>query len=183
MQEFIRGELVEAMVRVQAGCVPNDDTQAILVPRGGVAQFNANVGVIRVWIENGGQLLTEYNIGHTIYGGIFGINVAQGGRQGGCQDNVQPQVQFSPNDRFWRDNQFVSVNGATGCGYAIQHFPGIVPLGGWDANNVQLGYRDLGAGRVWIVEADWQDREQRFTDISRDLMAYMISGGAAAPQR
>jgi len=39
-----------------------------------------------------------------------------------------------------------------------------------------------GAGRVWVVEADWQDRERQFTDISRDLMVYMISGGAAAPR-
>ncbi len=182
VQEFIRGELVEAMVQVRAGCVPDDDTQAILLPRGGVGQFNGQAAAIRAWVENGGQLLTEYNISHTIYGSIFGIAVQQGGRNGGCQDNVQPQVQFSPNDRFWRDNQFVSVNGATGCGHAVQHFPGITPLGGWDANNVQLGYRDHGAGRVWVVEADWQDRERQFTDISRDLMAYMISGGAAAPR-
>ena len=184
VQEFIRGDLVEAEVQARDGCVPDDETQAVFVPRGGSAMFTQNAAAMRAWVENGGQLITEYSIGHTIYGSVFNIAVAQGARQGRCQDNIQPAVQFTPNDPFWRDNQFVAVaGGATGCGHAIQHFPGITPLGGWDAVNVQLGYRDHGAGRVWIAEADWQDREAAMTDVSRDLMAYMISGGAVVPRR
>jgi hypothetical protein len=36
----------------------------------------------------------------------------------------------------------------------------------------------VGAGRLWLVEADWQDSEQAFTDISRDYMAAMIRNTA-----
>lgn len=184
VNEFIRGELVEAEVRVVLNdCNPDDDTQALLVSRGGIAGMEANAAAIRQWVEEGGQLLTEYNIAHRVYTSMFQVNVAQGGRNGGCQDNVQPAVQFSPQDDFWRDNQFVGVGGQTGCGYDISAFHGITPIGGWNANAVSLGYKDLGGGRVWLIESDWQDRDNSFTDISRDLMAYMISGGAVVGGR
>ncbi|MCK6574788.1 hypothetical protein L6V77_27265, partial [Myxococcota bacterium] len=182
-QEFIRGDLAEAEVRVAEGCVPDGDTQALLVTRGGNGQFRQNLGVIRPWLEDGGQVLTEYNIAHDIYNAVFNANVPQGNRNGGCQDNVQPAVQLSPEDPFWQDNIFAPVpNNATGCGHAIRGdlIPDFVPLGGWDANNVSLGYVDVAGGRLWLVEADWQDSEAAFTDTSRDLMAYMIAGGRAA---
>jgi hypothetical protein len=182
-QEFIRGDLAEAEMRVVEGCAPDADTQALLVTRGGSGQFRQNLGVIRPWLEDGGQVLTEYNIAHDIYNAVFNANVPQGNRNGGCQDNVQPAVQLSPEDPFWQDNVFAAVpNGATGCGHAIRGdlMEDFVPLGGWDANNVSLGYVDVSAGRLWLVEADWQDSEQAFTDTSRDLMAYMIAGGRAA---
>jgi hypothetical protein len=30
-------------------------------------------------------------------------------------------------------------------------------LAGWSATEVSIGYRDLGSGRVWITDFDWQD--------------------------
>ena len=181
-QEFIRGPLADLGVVVQDGCVPNDQTQAILLTRGGNV---ANAATMRQFINDGGQVLTEYNVSHTFYNAIFGANIPQGARNGGCQDNVQPAFQFSPQDQFWIDNQFVPVpNNATGCGYSVvgDQVPGFVPLGGWDANNVGLGYVEEGAGRYWFIESDWQDSEPAFTDTSRDLMAYMIGGGSVPIQ-
>jgi len=123
-------------------------------------------------------VLTEYNISHRVYSRLLERNVNQGQRNGRCSDNVQPNTQFTPGDPFWRDNVFASIGANnTGCGYSIGHFPDLVPLGGWDANNVSLGYVDIGSGRLWVVESDWQDNQASFTDTSRDLMAYMIANG------
>ncbi len=179
VNEFIQGQLVDADIRVEAGvCEPGDDVQAILVPRGGVNAFEALGDAMRDYVNNGGVVLTEYNISHRIYNTLLQANVAQGARNGDCSDNVQPAVQFNPQDQFWQDNIFRPIAGRTGCGYSVSGFPDIVPLGGWDPNSVSLAYIDVGAGRLWLVEADWQDSEDDFNDVSRALMAYMIANGA-----
>ena len=114
---------------------------------------------------------------HHGFGAVRGGAVVQGARFGNCGGNVQPVVQFSIEDPFWRANEFRPVDAAaTGCGFALQNVPGLVALGGWDPQNVSLGYVDIGAGRLWMVEANWQDNNAQFTDESRDLMAAMISG-------
>ena len=98
---------------------------------------------------------------------------------------MQPAFQFSPADIFWQDNVFVpAMQGQTGCGYSVvaDQVPGFVPIGGWNVDNISLGYVEHSAGRYWFVEADWQDSQAEFTDISRDLMAYMIGGGAVQIQ-
>ena len=183
-QEFIRGALAEAeVVLVRNSCVPAEDVQAILVPRGSAALITNQTAAIRAYLENGGVLITEYNISHTLYSAIIGVNVAQGNRNGACQDNVQPQVQFNPQDQFWQDIRFAPVGAATGCGYSINAFPGVTLLGGWDANNASVGYIDVGAGRLWLVDIDWQDQDAGFTELSRDMMAYMIANGAVGPIR
>ncbi|MEZ4470923.1 MAG: hypothetical protein R3F60_09005 [bacterium] len=177
IQQFIRGELVEAGLRGEVGCTPNEETQAILIPRGGVAQFNQNLNTIRPWLEDGGVLITEYNISHTIYNAVFGANVAQGARNGNCTDNLLPAVQFSPEDQFWADNMFqAAAAGQTGCGYNVGLFPDVTPIGGWDANNVSIAYIEVGSGRLWLVDIDWQDG-QAMPDAGLDLMAYMIANG------
>ncbi|MGK0361343.1 MAG: hypothetical protein ACI9U2_003661, partial [Bradymonadia bacterium] len=178
VQEFIRGPLVEAEVRLEIGCVPDDLTQAIIVPRGGIGEFNQNADAIRAWVEEGGVVISEYNISDDVYNTMFRAMVAQGARGGDCGDNIQPDVQFSPNDPFWIDNAFVPLVGQSGCGFSINNFPNVVLIGGWDAQTANIGYAQLGAGRVWLVDADWQDGGA-ITDISRDLMAYMIANGGS----
>ncbi|MEZ4432347.1 MAG: hypothetical protein R3F65_08030 [bacterium] len=177
--EFIRGALVEAEVRVvRNSCAPADDVQAILVPRGAAAQITNQAAAIRAYIENGGVVITEYNISHTIYSAIVGVPVAQGNRNGACQDNIQPAFQFNPQDQFWQDIPFVPIGAATGCGYSINNFPNVTLLGGWNAQNAAFGYIEIGAGRLWLVDIDWQDTDAGFTEQSRDIMAYMIANGA-----
>jgi hypothetical protein len=177
--EFIRGDLAELPVRLLNACNPDADSQALLLTRS--APIGGNGPAWRRYLEDGGVIITEYNIAHTVYNQIFGANVPQGQRNGGCQDNVQPVVQFSPADPFWAQNMFAPVpNGATGCGHHIRGdlMPGFVPIGGWDANNVSIGYINVGAGRLWLVEADWQDSDNNFTEGSRDLMAAFIRNTA-----
>jgi hypothetical protein len=53
-------------------------------------------------------------------------------------------------------------------------YPGITPLGGWFDGAVSLAYRDRGGGRLWLVEADWQDSEAAFDADSLALMKYMV---------
>ena len=64
-----------------------------------------------------------------------------------------------------------------GCGFDLQGYPGIVKLGGPTNQAVTLGYRDLGLGRVWLVEADWSDATvvDATMDASRGMMHYMIT--------
>jgi hypothetical protein len=180
VNEFVVGELQAAELRVvnDVACIPDQDTQAVVVTRGGAALVAQNSAVIQAWVRNGGVLLTEYNVSDEVFNAMFPERVVAGARNGDCQDNVQPRVQYNPQDRFWTDNPFVAVAaGRTGCGHAINAYPGVTLLGGWDANNASIGYRELGAGRVWLVEADWQDSQRDFTEESVWLMAYMIANG------
>ncbi len=180
VQQFLVGELADAELRVADGCAPDDTVQALLITRGGINEARQRAALIRDYVSEGGNVITEYNISDDVYNALFNAQVPQGGNNGNCQDNVQPAVQFSPQDPFWIDNVFVPVPaGQAGCGFDISRIPGLVPLGGWNANAVSLGYVELDAGRLWLVEADWQDSEQAFSDISRQLMAYMIAGGGA----
>ena len=184
VNDFIRGDLAEAEVQVIAGCIPDDDTQALVVARGGVGDVQANSAVIRQWVSDGGQLITEWNISDEVYNAMFGAAIQPGMWNGACNDNVQNNFQFTPEDPFWNEVEFIPVpNGATPCGYNIQAnlIPDFVPLLGWDANNVSMGYVELDSGRVWLLESDWQDGDPSFTDNSRDLMAAMISGSRRAP--
>jgi hypothetical protein len=96
---------------------------------------------------------------------------------GKCEDNVNPAVQFTPDDPFWQANApFVpEPDATTGCGHNLETFPGIVPLGGWSVGTVSLAYRDLGEGRLWLVESDWQDTDPSFNETSRTMLEYMIN--------
>jgi hypothetical protein len=69
-----------------------------------------------------------------------------------------PSFRFNENDGFWQDNAFEPTPSFdTGCGFSVADFPSIVPIGGWTEQTVSLAYRDSGAGRLWLVEADRQD--------------------------
>ena len=84
---------------------------------------------------------------------FFNANIPQGARNGSCRDNVQPVHQFSPQDPFWADNEFQPIPAQqSGCGFAVGNYPNLVPLGGWNAQNVSFGYVDAGNGRVWFVD-------------------------------
>jgi hypothetical protein len=51
----------------------------------------------------------------------------------------------------------VTLPGDTGCGYRVNGYAGITLLAGWDVNNAAIGYRNLGIGRVYATDFDWQD--------------------------
>ena len=176
-EPFIRGELALAGVRVERdSCQVDAQTQALLVTRGGVNTFDSDQ--VRTWVEAGGIVITEFSGTDEVYNRIFDLQVAEGPRFGSCTDNITPVVQFGPQDPFWQANEFISVPlNESGCGFSMQNWAGITRLGGWSDNSVSLAYRDLGLGRVWLVQSDWQDGQDSLSDASRDLMASMIAGG------
>ena len=161
----------------QDTCVPSDAMQAMLITRNGTI---TNYSALQTYVRNGGIVVTEYDNAHTVYNGVFGGSVAQGGsRLGSCRDNVMPLVQQSPENGFWQENLFEPpASNQTGCGYDISALPGITKLGGWTSDTTQIGYRDLGEGRVWLVSADWQDGNNTFSGQSTGLMRYMVTHSA-----
>ena len=77
---------------------------------------------------------------------------------GSCFDNVIPASKVNPQDPFWLANPRPDFTGAgDGCGFSIDNYPGVTVLG---LNNNFLGnfgYRNYFEGRVWFLDADWQD--------------------------
>ena len=158
----------------QSSCSPDGAVQAMMISRNG--SIGANGPAWRDYLEAGGIIITEYNHTHNVYNAIFGTNVPQGTRNGDCSDRVDPTVRFNEQDAFWVDNADIAANNNTGCGYAVGHFPDIVPLGGWDLSNVSFGYVDVGLGRLWLVDIDWQDNNSAGAafEPSRQILRHMI---------
>jgi hypothetical protein len=155
-------------------CNPGNDVQAMFVTRNGTANLNA--AAWRAYVQNGGIIISEFSSSDEVFNAVFAPNpvVAQGARIGGCADNVMPQVLRNGDNSLWQENRFSATAVANaGCGHDLAAYPSITPLGGWDAATVQLAYRDLGKGRVWLVESDWQDTQASMTDASRGLLRYM----------
>ncbi|MCB9528803.1 MAG: hypothetical protein H6701_10505 [Myxococcales bacterium] len=166
-------------VVVIPGCAPDNRTQALFVSRNGAI----NGAAVAAWIQGGGQLITEFSVTDTVFNAVFGTNVIDGAFTGSCYDNVNPVVRFNEQDPFWIANGALPREPAatSGCGYNLAAFPGITRLGGWNANAVSLAYRDLGAGRFWLVEGDWQDASGdvgAFNAATRQLLRYMAIGRA-----
>ena len=162
---------------VQNSCAPNAQTQAMFVARSGLGSIAGNAAAWQAYVRDGGLIITEYNISDEVYNAIFDGNVAQGPRRGSCRDNAMPVVQVNLDDPFWAINDDLQPTPAnvTACGHEIGAFPDIVPLGGWAANQINFGYRDLGAGRVWFVDADWQDTDAGFTADSAQFMGRLMT--------
>ena len=183
LEDLLQGQNVG--LRIESGCTPNARTQAMLFPReprpARVVDWNA----VGAWVRAGGQIITEWSSSVAAYNRLTGSNVQMAGlAQGGCDNVVMPRVQRSPADPFWLDNPHVPPAAADdGCGYPlpVARMPGVVTLGAFDANNISLAYLDLGLGRLWLVESDWQDLPVFGIDLGPTdrLLAYMIAGGRA----
>jgi hypothetical protein len=170
-------------LQVVVGCVPDGNTQAMLVTRDGLGQAAPNAAAWRNYVEGGGIIITEWNASDEVYNAVFQANVVQGAFTGSCTDDINPVVRDNLNDPFWVANPGLPAVALqnSGCGMNMAGWgQPIVRLGGWDANSTSLAYRDLGAGRVWLVETDWQDPQASFGPPARQLMRYMILHGRRA---
>ncbi|MCA9526389.1 MAG: hypothetical protein KC549_08855, partial [Myxococcales bacterium] len=163
-------------------CDPDANTQAMLVSRSGGGEAAGRAAQWAQYVEGGGNIITEYNVSHLVFNAVFGGGAAQGPRRGGCHDNAMPPVKVNVDDPFWRANPAIQVvpPAEAPCGYEVGAFPGVTPLGGWAENQISLAYRDKGAGRLWLVDADWQDNENYWLPQSSALMGAMMTwcGGA-----
>ena len=178
VSEFLRGG---TFLNVVNGCVPNDFTQALLVTRGAVAQAGMfDAATLQAYVRAGGIILTEYGSSDEVFNAVFTAAVPPGSKVGDCKNAVAPAIQLNNLDTFWDENRHSPpTNNRRGCGFDLQGYPGITQLGGPTAQAVTLAYRDLGKGRVWLVEADWSDNTvvDSTMDASRGMMHYMIEHG------
>jgi hypothetical protein len=162
---------------VVAGCAPDATTQVLVITRSG--QYDPQA--VSTFVRFGGIVVTEYSTTAAVYNAVTDGGVAEGNGYGDCQDIVNPVVRQNEMDPFWIANGDLplEVEGNTGCGMDMSAYPGITPLGGWDANSVSIAYLDVGGGRVWLVDIDWQDTDSvgdAFAP-SRQLLHYMITHG------
>ncbi|MEZ4433388.1 MAG: MopE-related protein [bacterium] len=161
-------------IAVAAGCAPDATVRALFVTRNGAPQ-----PAWAAYVAEGGRVVTEYNTSAQVFTTIFGEAAPRGGGNGSCYDNVIPAVRANEADPFWQVNGGFPLIplGETGCGFDMSAYPQITPLGGWGGGTVSLAYRDLGLGRLWLVESDWQDGERtpgRFNAATAALMRAMV---------
>ena len=176
INEFLRGG---TFLNVVAGCQPDDFTQAMLITRTAVAQPGAfDAAALQAYVRGGGLVLTEYGSSDEVFNAVFGANVPSGAQVGDCRNAVAPLIQYNVVDTFWDENRHSPpLANRRGCGFDLQGYPSITRLGGPNGQSVTLAYRDLGKGRVWLVEADWSSNlvGDVSMDPSRGLMHYMIT--------
>jgi hypothetical protein len=169
-------------LRLVAGCAPDARTRAVLVTRSGVDERTYDPVALQAFVANGGSVIGEHGNARQLITEVYGFDVPPSQVQAGaCQDEPMPRIRMHAEDPLW-----AALGAAappreveTGCGYPLPDLRGLpfVPLGGWAVDKVSLGYLEFGAGRLWVVEADWQDLDRpQLTAGSLDLMAYMLAG-------
>jgi hypothetical protein len=140
------------------GCAPSSSTQALFMSRTATGYVGST---LRSYLHNGGVIITEYNLSDEIWNSFLPLVTQAPTRFGSCGDDVPQTSRFNAMDPFWLANTWESAQpaGDTGCGYPVQGFPNIVPLSGWDATNVAFAYRNIGMGRIYLMDWDWSDGE------------------------
>lgn len=156
------------------GCTPTSSTQALLVTRYGTGLVGTT---LRSYLQNGGIILTEYGFSDDVWNLIFPVTTQAALPTGPCFDNLPQVARFNAGDTFWQQNTWISNQAPSmeiGCGYPVQQFPLLVPLAGWDATNVSVGYRNLGMGRFYATDFDWQDSQAKLA-YTNTQMGWMIT--------
>ena len=165
-----------------SGCVPDADTQALLITRSGSIPGNGAAWL--AYLNSGGVIITEYSITDNVYNEIYGTGYTQGVNFGDCWDNAMPSLKLNPDHEFWQLNSGLTETPANleGCGFDLAGIAtgesAVTELGGLVGTSlVSFAIRPEGLGVFWLLEADWQDSESAFTDDSKNFMSALISGG------
>ena len=179
LRTFLVGEAAGFVL--QNGCLPTPQTRAMLVTRNGLNGLNVNAVAVASFIRNGGSVIGEYGISLPLVQVLFQSPVPIAGPiQGGCMDEVAPTVFFHREDPFWQVGLPASTPSLqTGCGAVLEAsaIPGFVPLGGWTQSQASFGYIEQGLGRLWLVEADWQDVDNAHLSATTPLLMGRMMGG------
>ena len=154
-------------------CAPDAATQALMITRAG----SIDTTTLQNYLEAGGIVVTEFSISTNVFNQAFGTNVGMGSENGSCTDELPMVSQFSPGDPFWSGVTYTAMDPAnTGCGFDVSALPGITPLAGWSDTAVAVAYRNLGQGRLWLADFDWQDGGASATDPGTvSGLGYMIT--------
>lgn len=164
------------------GCSPDVDTQALLITRSG--SIGGNGAAWLAYLNAGGVIITEYSAANRVYNEIYGTAYAAGAGFGNCTDNAMPSLKLNPDHEFWQLNGGLieTAAGNEGCGFdllaLVNGEAAVTALGGIvQSPAVTFAIRPQGTGVLWLLEADWQDSEDSYTDMSRNFMGVLISGG------
>ena len=163
-----------------SSCTPTATTQALLVSRSG--SYGGQGAAWLDYLNNGGVIITEWTISEDVYNELYGTAYPEGTSGGGCYDNAMPSLKFDPSGPFWTAVQIPETpSDREGCGRALNAIVDgeaeVFALGGWVTNGlVNFATRSQGSGVLYLLDADWQDNEQWFSDDSRLFMGALISG-------
>ena len=142
-------------VSVRDGCAPDEDTQALVI--GSNVDPNDLIN-LRPYLEGGGNVITSRGLSHPVYDLVFGGLSEPGPLLGICGGEVMPEARFSPQDAFWSNADFRALP-SSGCGHSLTGLVELTALGGFDNTSVSLAYRDVGLGRLYLVESDYAEAE------------------------
>jgi hypothetical protein len=166
-----------------SGCVPDGNTQALLVTRYGTIAGNGAAWL--AYLNAGGVIISEYSNAELVYNEIYGTAYTKpANRFGDCYDNAMPSLKLNTAHPFWAANSGLveTPSNLEGCGYDISAIVNgeaeVTALGGLVGTaEISFAIRPQGAGVLWLLEADWQDSEAAYGSDSKAFMAALISGG------
>jgi len=168
-----------------SGCVPDANTQALLVTRSGDQTGHGAEWL--AYLNAGGVIITEYTSTARVYNEIYGSAYTNGSYFGDCRDNAMPSLKLNTDHPFWVANAGLTPTPSDmeACGTDIAAIVNgedeVTALGGLvGTSTIMFGIRPQGAGVFWLLEADWQDAENYWTADSSAFMAALISGGTYA---
>jgi len=98
-----------------------------------------------------------------------------------------PEVKLNPSNPFWLANNIpVTTPGNIGRGYDLTNLvtgeSPVTALGGATGGQISFAPKPQSSGRLFLLEADWQDNESSFTADSKTFMGALISGCGIAPR-
>jgi uncharacterized repeat protein (TIGR01451 family) len=166
-----------------SGCVPDANTQALLVSRSGTVAGNGAAWL--AYLDAGGVIISEWRNAHIVHNEIYGTAYSEGAGFGDCSDNAMPSLKLNTDHGFWQANTGLTETPANveGCGADLSAIVGgegaVTALGGLvNTSTISFAIRPQGTGVFWLLEADWQDSSGSFTDDSRNFMGALISGAS-----
>ena len=166
-----------------SGCLPDGDTQALMVSRSGTITGNGAAWL--AYLDAGGVIISEYSITHLVHNEIYGTGYAQGTRYGPCYDSSMPSLKLNTDHPFWQANTGLTETdpAVEGCGYDVSAIvngeAAVTALGGWaQTPGISFAIRPQGAGVLWLLDKDWQDMNTGgYEEDSKNFMGALISGG------
>jgi hypothetical protein len=171
-----------------SGCVPDANTQALLVTLTGTIVGNGPAWL--AFLNAGGVIISSAFVTNEIYDEVFGVFYPDTVPFGDCENNAMPSLKLNRGEPFWVANPGLTETpaNATGCGSdnaaIVAGETEVTALGGLvdtDPVVVSFAVRPQGPGVFWLLEADWPGNTATVTDDSKIFMGVLIASGADVP--
>jgi len=172
-----------------SSCSPNGNSQAMFVSRN--ATITGNGVAWLAYLNAGGRIITEYNVGAAVYNEIYGTSYGAGIQDGACEDSPMPSAKLNLSNPFWVQNNIPPTPSALeGCGFDLAALvagePSVTALGARasDTSFVNFAIKPQGPGTLFLLEADWQDTDTVPLDANNlAFLDALISACGSAPTR